>query len=260
MSSELEQLELLSLLNSITKELINHTGLNDPVLAEFLIELHSTSKNQQQFKANCAGVGAEFPDSFLASVDRLILGMHPKYKKKSAVPVPAATASKVLPAAEAQVLDEDRERQMRLFPGLAMKDQEWEPSFKADPLGMPKGKGLEIHPAEENLLAEFEGVNKRMGGADDDGGRKRMRQRSPDYNQGSSRGGDDRGRGRDGYGGARDNGWGRGAPKRLDDQPVLYKVYPGKVAGIKDFGAFVSLEGVAGRAEGTCSLVDGCRH
>lgn len=36
----------------------------------------------------------------------------------------------------------------------------------------------------------------------------------------------------------------------MDDRPVLYKIYDGRVNGLKEFGAFVQLEGVAGRVEG----------
>jgi ATP-dependent RNA helicase DHX8/PRP22 len=42
---------------------------------------------------------------------------------------------------------------------------------------------------------------------------------------------------------------GRGAPTR-DLEPVLHKVYDGRVTSIKDFGAFVSLQGVEGKAVG----------
>ncbi|KAJ2720098.1 DEAH-box ATP-dependent RNA helicase prp22 [Coemansia sp. Benny D115] len=36
----------------------------------------------------------------------------------------------------------------------------------------------------------------------------------------------------------------------LDGVPVLYKIYNGRVTNLKDFGAFVALEGVRGRVEG----------
>ncbi len=36
----------------------------------------------------------------------------------------------------------------------------------------------------------------------------------------------------------------------IDDEPILYKIYDGKVSKTMDFGAFVSLEGVKGRREG----------
>ena len=36
----------------------------------------------------------------------------------------------------------------------------------------------------------------------------------------------------------------------MDDKPELYKIYDGTVQNVRDFGAFVSLDGVAGRTEG----------
>ncbi|EED22136.1 RNA helicase-like splicing factor (HRH1), putative [Talaromyces stipitatus ATCC 10500] len=36
----------------------------------------------------------------------------------------------------------------------------------------------------------------------------------------------------------------------IDDQPVLHKIYDGRVTGIKDFGAFVNLQGVRGKVDG----------
>jgi predicted RNA-binding protein with RPS1 domain len=41
----------------------------------------------------------------------------------------------------------------------------------------------------------------------------------------------------------------------VDEKPVLYKIYNGKVSGMKDFGAFVTLEGVAGRSEGMFYII-----
>lgn len=38
--------------------------------------------------------------------------------------------------------------------------------------------------------------------------------------------------------------------EELDEKPVLYKIYNGRVTNLRDFGAFVSLEGVKGRVEG----------
>ncbi|KAL1303534.1 hypothetical protein AAFC00_006907 [Neodothiora populina] len=36
----------------------------------------------------------------------------------------------------------------------------------------------------------------------------------------------------------------------LDDTPVQYKIYDGRVTGVKDFGVFVNLRGVAGKVDG----------
>jgi ATP-dependent RNA helicase DHX8/PRP22 len=41
--------------------------------------------------------------------------------------------------------------------------------------------------------------------------------------------------------------------EELDEKPILYKIYNGKVTNLRDFGAFVSLEGVKGRVEGKSS-------
>ncbi|GAA5849607.1 hypothetical protein JCM9279_007287 [Rhodotorula babjevae] len=298
MADELEKLELLSLVNSITQELVNHTGLSDSTLAEFLIHLHGESKDFKTFKQKCSDVGAEFPDSFLQAVDRLILSMHPKYKVKKAATAAAKGKGKADGTAPAEAVSEDKQKQMRLFPGLALPDSDWIPSFTPDDPATVKerqmrmGQPVDVKGASDNnrqrdedqlgvddLMAQLEGVRKRT--VDDDPrDAKRTRHRSPDYERRDDRrgGGRDDGRGRDdGYGGGRDNGYGdrgrpgaggsrygeddRGrygrdarvggaGPARLDEKPVLYKIYPGKVANVKDFGAFVTLEGIMGRIEG----------
>ncbi|RUS25213.1 P-loop containing nucleoside triphosphate hydrolase protein [Jimgerdemannia flammicorona] len=43
---------------------------------------------------------------------------------------------------------------------------------------------------------------------------------------------------------------GGGRANGLDEKPVMYKIYDGKVSSMKDFGVFVTLEGVVGRQEG----------
>ena len=47
-----------------------------------------------------------------------------------------------------------------------------------------------------------------------------------------------------------DDDFRRAPPVELDDHPVLYKVYDGVVTGVKDFGAFVNLQGVKGKVDG----------
>lgn len=67
--------------------------------------------------------------------------------------------------------------------------------------------------------------------------RKRRRRRGSDENARPSRG-------------RCDNGLDRPPAREMDDAPVMYKVYPGRVTGVKDFGAFVNLEGVRGKVDG----------
>ncbi|KAG0660097.1 DEAH-box ATP-dependent RNA helicase prp22 [Rhodotorula mucilaginosa] len=293
-SNELEKLELLSLVNSITQELVNHT---DSTLAEFLIHIHGESKDYASFKQKCAEVGADFPESFLQAVDRLVLSMHPKYKIKAAASSKADAKGKgKQQSADEVVVDENKQKQMRLFPGLAVPDSDWIPSYTPDDPATVKERQMRMgQPADvagvvaeedatdmgvDDMMAQLEGVRKKRSALDDEderAGDKRQRYRSPDYEvqrrgDGRDNGYGDRGRsGGPGGGGGRGNGYGdrdRGGyggsggrdgrdprmggagPARMDEKPVLYKIYRGKVSNIKDFGAFVTLEGVMGRVEG----------
>ena len=79
--------------------------------------------------------------------------------------------------------------------------------------------------------------------------------RSRDRDRRSRRKSRSRSRGRGGGGGRR-NRWGSVSPIRNvpdrpvstgpDPAPVLYKIYHGRVTNMRDFGAFVQLEGVQG--------------
>lgn len=97
--------------------------------------------------------------------------------------------------------------------------------------------------------------------------RSRSRSRSPAYNKRDEDGVDEFGRSKGRYS-SRDDEYRNGRserrgrrrdddeyfrkapPAELDDQPVLYKVYDGRVTGVKDFGAFVNLPGVKGKVDG----------
>jgi ATP-dependent RNA helicase DHX8/PRP22 len=220
---DLYNLELLSLVAKITQEIDNHTGLNDKTLAEFVINLHEQAKSLPEFKRKLKDVGAEFPDSFIENMDRLILNMHPNYKKKK------STSSG---PTDAPVITDDDKR-TRMFPGLSKPDQEW--------ASMTKDAVLK---EVDDMMSQLEGMasrgRPRPTDSDDDHTAKRQRQHGP--HSPSPPRGRSPGRARD-----RQNGYRRRA---LDDRPVLFKIYDGKVAGLKDFGAFVQVEGVAGRVEG----------
>ena len=227
--ADLYNLEFLSLVAKITQEIDNHTGLNDKTLAEFVISLHDQSKTLAEFKGKLQEVGANFPESFIENVDRLILTLHPKHKKK-----PAGTANA---AVDGPVLDE-LDKKKRMFPGLALKDQEWEPTAPKDA----------IMKEVDDMMSQLEGAAKRARPRTPEDERspkrpRRSRSRSPPpppRRRSPSPPGrdwrDDPGRGR----------------ARLDERPILYKIYNGRVSGLKEFGAFVQLEGVMGRVEGTC--------
>ncbi|KAE8269968.1 hypothetical protein A4X09_0g2393 [Tilletia walkeri] len=151
---ELYDFELSSLVTKITNELYSYTGMSDRTVAEFVVHTHTKSKSQTQFKAKLDKAGAEFPESMIQTMDRLILTMHPKYKRKKAQAAAAAAAAAAGadttgPAdgiagfsnldkgkgkamdAEAAAAEEERKTKMRLYPGLAKPDTEWKPPSTA---------------------------------------------------------------------------------------------------------------------------------
>lgn len=235
--SDLYNLEFLSLVAKITQELDNHTGLNDKTLAEFVISLHDQSKTLPEFKSKLQEVGADFPESFIENMDRLILNMHPKHKKKHSGPANGKQNKDV--NGNGTLTEQDKKK--RMFPGLALADQE--PNISKDVL----------MKEVDDLMSQFEGASKKakVRPADEERSPKRQRRdrsRSPPRRRSPS---PPRGRG---YGDRRDDRRG-GGRSHMDEKPIMYKIYSGKVSGMKDFGAFVTLEGVAGRAEGMTHIV-----
>jgi len=115
---DFESLELLSLVSKVTTELQNHLGLADKDLAEFVIAQHG-GKDLAAFKKALVDMDADFPNSLVESIDRLVLTMHPKLKKQ----VTSSTSTHN---------DTDRfdevGRKARVFKGLAVADKEqtWE--------------------------------------------------------------------------------------------------------------------------------------
>ncbi|KAG0345797.1 DEAH-box ATP-dependent RNA helicase prp22 [Podila humilis] len=232
---DLEQFEVLELVNKIRNELLNHTGIDDKTVAEFVIGMHEESPDYSTFKSEIQGIG-EFSDSFVGNLDRLIRTMHPKFKK---VAEPA-------PVDKTAAADEKSHR----FPGLAMPNK--------NPAWMEEGEKRDAKVAND-IMSEFENMLESA----KENSRKRSRSRSADRYRSSrnrsrspsdKRSGKDRdrdrGRGRDRSRSRSPRGRYEKPRSTIDDAPILYKIYTGKVTSIKPFGAFVTLDGVRGKAEG----------
>lgn len=231
MTDDLAQLEFLSLVAKITQEVLNHTGINDKTVAEFVIALHDDTKTLADFKANLSDAGADFPDSFVETVDRLILNMHPKHKKRQ--PKGGDPIAQKGNGHTGGELDE-QEKQRRLFPGLALADK---------PLPSDAEKDAVMKEVDD-MMAQFESASKNRPRPPDDRPspkrRGRDRSSSPRRHSPKPRGRSyERGYRREGRHSA-----------TVDERPVLYKIYTGRISSVKDFGAFVTLDGVAGRTEG----------
>ncbi len=280
---DLASLELLSLVSKVTSELQNHLGINDKTLAEFVIDQHEKSGGEvAKFKTAMAALGAEFSNSLVESIDRLILTMHPKYNKQK-----RAGKSTQDDLDELDTIG----RKLQVFKGLSVPDREQDWDDLDDDVPGPKemlgGRGDETFALLEGLAPVSNG------GSNGVNGHSRKRSRSPERNDYSldrrqrqkyiSRSPSPHGGKRSRrtyedveYGGNHKHrhrnerhGHYRSRPKdyadeerELDDHPVLYKVYDGAVTGVKDFGAFVNLRGVKGKVDGlvhVSAIQDGAR-
>ena len=263
-------------MSKVTSELGNHLGINDKTLAEFIIAQHEGCASVDEFRKKLDAVGAEFPESLVESVDRLVRTMHPKYKGKGAQN--GASNGKIeakekvfrglaIPDKEPVEVDDGIDNTMALLEGLGGKARGEKKRVDVDDdMALLEGLGAKARgdrPPRE--------TRKRSRSPEyEDRGRRKGRRRSPmqeyDYSGGSKH--DDRwadedvdeyGRarrgGRDGHKNTRrtrddDDQFRRAPIPELDDAPVLYKVYDGHVTGVKDFGAFVNLHGIRGRVDG----------
>ncbi|KAI9827208.1 MAG: DEAH-box ATP-dependent RNA helicase prp22 [Thelocarpon impressellum] len=283
---DLESLELLSLVSKVTSELQNYLGISDKTLAEFVIDQHAKCTSLADFRSKLEAMGAEFPQSLVESVDRLILTMHPKFKGVKGKQAGAGSGEAAGGAGDGV------DKKTRIFTGLALPDQE--PTWVDEGYSNGKGKegGAAPPDAIDDTLALLEGLESKA--KTEKGGKpSRKRSRSPEaeaevevrdaYGRERSRKERHRSRSRDrghrsrrrvrddeddegfsedrfGDRGHRigkkrhqngdDERFKRPPTPQIDNAPVLFKVYDGRVTGVKDFGAFVNLQGVRGKVDG----------
>ncbi|KAJ3061758.1 DEAH-box ATP-dependent RNA helicase prp22, partial [Podochytrium sp. JEL0797] len=283
------RLEYLNLVNRIAGELVNHTGLSDKTLAEFIVALHAKSSSFEVFSSKLAAAGAEFPAAFVSTLDRIVLSMRPSdwalwglkdaKKKKKGKTAQAAAASSAVAAQPWEDPEEATRRRINAakFPGLAKGDDRARVQKMVDEEAAKEAaKAALAHPAQEdNAIADLDALmlkRRRLMDEEEDSSshshsdsRRDDRSAKDDFGRDSrgdrdirgDRGRDDRGRDDrrdDRRGGARDDTRHRASTHSssytIDDAPVLYKIYNGKISNIRDFGCFVSLDGIRGRVEG----------
>lgn len=141
---ELTKLEHLSLVSKICTELDNHLGMNDKDLAEFIIDLAEKNTTFDAFKNALTENGAEFPDSFISNLLRIIHLM--KTSKKS-----TANEDELMSKVDADCL-------AMKFPGLAMpnrsQDKILSTNDKKDSK-IPKTE-KDINSVADDMMAELE--------------------------------------------------------------------------------------------------------
>ncbi|ODN83765.1 ATP-dependent RNA helicase DHX8/PRP22 [Cryptococcus wingfieldii CBS 7118] len=260
---EIYKLELLSLVAKVSQELYNHTKLQDKKLAEFVISLHEQSKTPDAFSKKLVEIGADFPEWFVKNLDRLIVTLHPKYKRKAAK-AKAAAQSGQKSSKSTTIMDEQKQLQARKYPGLAMPDREAEKFVDDTPDTNVSSKTLPDSVGVDDTLAQLSSLSSRRArpSADDymegEPSAKRSRGDTTGRDNGYGGYGRNHGDGRDNGYGSRSGGYsgtsygdrGRSGRSALDQKPLLYKIYDGTVTNIKDFGAFVTLDGVQRNTDG----------
>ncbi|XP_064401685.1 ATP-dependent RNA helicase DHX8-like isoform X2 [Halichondria panicea] len=266
---DLLKLEELSLVSKICTELENHLGINDKVLAEFVIALAEKHPSLEAFKSVLAENGAEFPDSLAMNLLRLIQTMRPPKKKK-----------KKGNKKEEPDMPPDPKREA--FPGLCLPDNQSEVQQLLKPnegdVQVAKDALSELEalmpadPKQSSSTHERSSPVREHRGRDDRRHRSRSRERRHHRDRRSrSRSRDKRSRSRDrhrrhrsrSYDRSHDRGRYRRSPSPRSDrrerqeekplqpsQPEVSGIYDGKVTSLMNFGCFVQLEGVRGRHEG----------
>ncbi|XP_030388583.1 ATP-dependent RNA helicase DHX8 [Scaptodrosophila lebanonensis] len=120
---ELQKLEYLSLVSKICTELDNHLGINDKDLAEFIIDLENKHRTYDAFRKALLENGAEFPDSLVQNLQRIINLMRPS----------RVGADNIKDACTSGDLKNDKKSQlMKMFPGLALPNDKFSQNAESD--------------------------------------------------------------------------------------------------------------------------------
>ncbi|EDW60133.1 ATP-dependent RNA helicase DHX8 [Drosophila virilis] len=172
---ELQQLEYLSLVSKICTELDNHLGINDKDLAEFIIDLEHKHRSYDAFRKALLENGAEFPDSLVQNLQRIINLMRPSR---------AGGDSKAMNGKDSNSKGDKQSQLIKMFPGLALPNDKFssklsEEDDEKEDQGVkePKQKKNEMSDVDAAML-ELEALAPGDGQEQRDGKESRRRQRS----------------------------------------------------------------------------------
>ncbi|XP_054608608.1 ATP-dependent RNA helicase DHX8-like [Dunckerocampus dactyliophorus] len=230
-SEEIKRLEYLSLVSKVCTELENHLGISEKDLAEFIISLADKHPTFDEFKAVLTENGADFTETLIANLFRLIQTMR------------ASTSS----AQQQDVRGKsEKEKLQEKYPALCQPD---DAVWTIHHLNTSDEQVAAAAMKELEMLMPQSGHTCVVGGR---GGAESVRKRD---RSGS--------RERDGETSVkrhrkRASRWSDRPPsppgvsnqRPLPDVPLVGDVYCGKVSSVMQFGCFVQLEGVRKRCEG----------
>uniref|UniRef100_A0A131YM49 RNA helicase n=1 Tax=Rhipicephalus appendiculatus TaxID=34631 RepID=A0A131YM49_RHIAP len=275
--NEIAKLEYLSLVSKICTELDNHLGINDKDMAEFIIDLADKNNTFESFKKALQENEAEFSDSFVANLLRIIQHMRPKK---------AATTSKEgfedKPKTELEMkrerfpflalpndpnvnklLEEDVKVASDAFaqlealaPAARKKDADNEKRSRDHERTSEKSSRSRRHKSRSRSRSPVARSSRHKSRSRSKSpyskrfSRHRSRSRSQDRNRDRNR---DRSRDRR-RSRSRERHQGSSRKDRstvpVSPDPVVGQIYNGKVTNIMQFGCFVQLEGLPKRWEG----------
>ncbi|XP_036332943.1 ATP-dependent RNA helicase DHX8 [Rhagoletis pomonella] len=136
---ELRRLEYLSLVSKICTELENHLGLNDKDLAEFIIDLEDKNPTFDGFRKALHDNGAEFPDSFVTNLQRIINLMKPGRGDEALEGVSSVKNAKA-------------DQLTRMFPGLALPNDKFSKSYSSGGESASETSSSDSESEQENEL------------------------------------------------------------------------------------------------------------
>ncbi|XP_062299033.1 ATP-dependent RNA helicase DHX8-like [Scomber scombrus] len=280
---EIQRLEYLSLVSKVCTELENHLGISEKDLAEFIISLAEKHPTFAQFKAVLTENGADFTDTLIGNLLRLIQTMRPSPSTSK------ASQQEVKPKSE-------KDKMKEKYPALCKPDA---PAWKIPPQHTDKDDEQVAAAAMKELEMLMPNVcgtssDYRSGDRGRDPNRESGHQRNRSRSRSREREGEPNPKRRR----KRPSRWSdrppsppvppvdvssssnninninnininininnninkeetesdrfhdRLADRPLSDQPVVGTVYIGKISSIMQFGCFVQLEGLRKRWEG----------
>ncbi|MXQ87323.1 hypothetical protein E5288_WYG007630 [Bos mutus] len=197
--------------------------------AEFVISLAEKNTTFDTFKASLVKNGAEFTDSLISNLLRLIQTMRP----------PAKPSTSKDPVVKPKT---EKEKLKELFPVLCQPDN---PSVRTMLDEDDVKVAVDVLKELEALMPSAAGQEKHRDTEHRNKGKSRYRSRSRSQSPPRDR------KDRDKYG---DRNLDRWRDKHVDrpppEEPAIGDIYNGKVTSIMQFGCFVQLEGLRKRWEG----------
>lgn len=222
---ELARLEHLSIVAKVCVELENHLGISDKVLAEFLVDAACSSGSLAAFQRALEQQGAEFPAPLAESTFRLAQRMQQASSSSTAAAAKSSSSGNGADGTADASAGPSSLELRKQYPALAI------PDGTPDPLpAAVQTRPSAPHAPEQRADGERDPVpwrDRPRAGPEREGALRhaaRSDEAAPP----------DRGR----------------ATGEQDPEPVVNKIYNGRVVSLQAFGCFVELDGVRGHREG----------